>query len=40
MDMTSNVVTEIQPTPQLQEYKAVDYPVSIFGKLPDGFVLE
>jgi hypothetical protein len=40
MDMTSNVVTEIEPTPQLQEYKAADYPVSIFGRLPAGFVLK
>ena len=40
MDMTSTVVAEIEPAPQLQEDKPVDYPVSIFGKLPDGFVLE
>jgi hypothetical protein len=40
MDMTSTVVADIEPVPQLQEDKPVDYPVSIFGKLPAGFVLE
>jgi hypothetical protein len=40
MDVTMNIATEIEPTPQLQEYKTADYPVSIFGKIPAGFVLE
>jgi len=40
MDMTSNVVAEVEPVPQLQEDKTADYPVSIFGTLPDGFILE
>ena len=40
MDMTSHVVAEIEPTPQSQEHEPAEYPVSIFGKLPDGCVLE
>lgn len=40
MDMTSNVAADVEPVPQLQEDKIADYPVSIFGKLADGFVLE
>jgi hypothetical protein len=40
MDMTSHVVAQIEPAPQLQEYKSADYPAAIFGKLPEGFVLE
>jgi hypothetical protein len=38
MDITNSVVNE--PARWLLESKAADYPVSIFGKLPDGFVLE
>jgi hypothetical protein len=40
MDMTTDVAAEVEPVPQLQEDKTADYPVSIFGKLPDGFELE
>jgi hypothetical protein len=40
MDMITSVAAEIEPVPQLQEDKPVDYPVAIFGRLPDGFVLE
>jgi hypothetical protein len=40
MDMTCHVVAQIEPVHQSQEYEPADYPASIFGKLPEGFVLE
>jgi hypothetical protein len=40
MAMTSHVVAETEPAPELQDSNTADYPFSIFGKLPDGLVLE
>jgi hypothetical protein len=40
MDMTRHVVAEIEPILQSHEYAPADYPASIFGKLPEGLVLE